>query len=308
MIDAIPVLLRFAIGLLFPPFLLGIIAKTKAFFAGRKGPRLLQVCYDILKLTRKGSVYSPTTTWIFRVAPLVFVAAMFVSTLLMPFGALKAPIQFYGDVLLFVGLFALTRFLMVLAALDTGSSFEGMGASREAAFSCLSEIALFLNLTVLVILSKNFSLSTLLGGYTRSSWINAGPSLILVVISFFMILLVENARIPIDDPDTHLELTMIHEVMILDHSGPDLAFILYGACLKLFVLGSFLASLLLPFRFHDDWINAAVFLGAMIGLAVVIGIVESSMARLRLNRVQSFITVAIVLASFALIIVLSRTL
>ena len=283
-----------------------MIAKTKAWVAVRTGPPLLQTYYDIFKYAQKGSVYSFTTTWIFRGAPLVSLAAVWVSSVLIPFGGVEAPVQFYGDVLLFAAFFGLARFFMVLAALDTGSSFEGMGASREAVFSCLSEIALFLNFAVLVILSKSFSLSSMIVPSSWSTWTAAGPSLILVVVSVFMVLLVENARIPVDDPTTHLELTMIHEVMVLDHGGPDFAFIVYAGAVKLFVLGGFLVTLLLPGPFHHKLMDVAAFLAGMIALGVTIGVVESSMARLRLNRIPSFITGAVVLASIALIIALVR--
>ena len=158
MIAAIPILSRLAACLLFSPFLLGVIGKTKACFTGRTGPPVLQLYYDISKLIQKGSVYSLTTTWIFRAAPLISLSAVLVSSFLIPFGSLKAPVQFSGDVLLFAYLFALARFFTVLAALDTGSSFEGMGANREVVFSCLSEVVLFLNLAILTVLSKSFSL------------------------------------------------------------------------------------------------------------------------------------------------------
>lgn len=306
MLEAAPLASRLAACFLFSPFLLGVIGKTKAFFAGRKGPPYLQPYYDIFKLVQKGSVYSRTTTWIFRAAPLVALAAVLVSSFLIPFGGLKAPVGFTGDVLLFAALFGLARFFMILAALDTGSSFEGMGASREAAFSCLSEIALFLNFAALVVLSKSFSLSGMIGERSWTSWTTMGPSLVLVTLSTFMVLLVENARIPIDDPATHLELTMIHEVMVLDHSGPDFAFILCAGAVKLFVLGGFLVTILIPFQFHNGVLNAVVFLIGTVLLAVTIGVVESAMARLRLNRVSSFIVGSFVLASLGLIIALSR--
>jgi len=195
---------------------------------------------------------------------------------------------------------------MILAALDTGSSFEGMGASREAAFSCLSEIALFLNFAVLAVLSKSFSLSGMIGACSWFSWTTMRPSLVLVDLSCFMILLVENSRIPIDDPATHLELTMIHEGMVLDHSGPDLAFILYAGAIKFFVLGGFLITLLLPFHFYNPAMGTVVFLLGMVFLAAAVGVVESAMARLRLNRVSTFIIGSFVLASFGLMIALAR--
>ena len=147
----------------------------------------------------------------------------------------------------------------------------------------------------------------MIGDRSWSLWTTTAPSLTLVVLSAFMILLVENSRIPVDDPATHLELTMIHEVMALDHSGPDFAFILYAGAVKLFVLGGFLITILVPFQFHDGVMDAVVFLSGMVLLALVIGVVESAMARLRLNRVSSFISGSFVLASVSLIVALSRT-
>jgi len=300
------ILLHLSVILVFSPFILGVIGKTKAFFAGRWGPPVVQPYYDILKLLRKGSVYSTMTTWIFRAAPMIAMAAILAAGILMPFAGLKAPIQFWGDVVLFAYLFGLARFFTVLAALDTGSSFEGMGASREMTFSCLSEVALFLNFTVLALISKSLSLSGLIGGDVSLLWHVLGPALTLVVISFFLILLCENSRIPVDDPATHLELTMIHEVMVLDHSGVDFAYILYGNAVKLFILGSFLISIILPFKTQNVFMDTAVYLSGMTGLAVVIGVIESAMARLRLNRVPYLLISAVILAVFALIITLVR--
>jgi formate hydrogenlyase subunit 4 len=224
----------------------------------------------------------------------------------MPMGGLKAPLRFSGDIILFAYLFGLARFFVILAALDTGSSFEGIGASREAVFSCLSEVALFLNFTVLALISRTLSLSGIIGGDVSLSWHVIGPALTLVVISFFLILLCENSRIPVDDPATHLELTMIHEVMVLDHSGVDLAYILYGGAAKLFVLGSLLIPIIIPFKTQNIFMDTGIYLSGMIGFAVVIGVVESTMARLRLNRVPYLLISAVILAVFALIVTFVR--
>jgi formate hydrogenlyase subunit 4 len=302
----IAVFLHLAIILIFSPLLLGVIGKTKAFFAGRQGPPVFQPYYDIAKLLRKGCVYSTTTTWIFRAAPMISMAAILVSGILMPIGGLKPPVQFWGDVILFSYLLGLARFFVILAALDTGSSFEGMGASREATFSCLSEVTVLLDITVLALISKSFSLSHIIGGDVSLSWHAIGPALTLVVISFFLILLAENSRIPIDDPATHLELTMIHEAMVLDHSGVDFAYILYGGAAKLFVLGGFLVPLIIPFKTRNIFIDTSLFLSGMLGLAILIGVIESVMARLRLNRVPYLFILSSILAVFALIVTLVR--
>ena len=302
----IPLLSHLTVLLVFSPLLLGVITKTKALFAGRRGQPLLQPYYDLLKLSRKGCVYSVTTTWIFRAAPMIAMAAVLTAGALMPLGALKAPVAFGGDLVLFAYLFALARFFIILAAMDTGSSLEGMGASREATFACLSEITLFLDLTVLALLYKSLSLSGMIGGDVPFSWLVMGPALFLVVISFFMVLLAENARIPVDDPATHLELTMIHEVMVLDHSGVDLAYILYGKAVKLFLFSGLLIPVLVPLRAHNVWMDTAFFASGTIGLAVVIGVIGSTMARLRLNRVPYLLIAAFILAVFGLIVTLVR--
>ncbi len=303
----IPLLLHLTILFVFPPLLLGFIGKTKAFFAGRIGPPLWQPYFDLFKLMRKASVYSVTTNWIFRAAPMVCTAAILSAGLLMPIAAFKSPVQFGGDIILFVYLFALARFVIILAALDTGSSFEGMGASREATFGCLSEITMFLNLTILALLSRGLSLSEIfLGGLSSSSWLLVGPVLILVVVSFFLVLLVENSRIPIDDPDTHLELTMIHEVMVLDHSGVDLGFILYGKAVKFFLFGSMLVSIIFRFKTQDFLIDTALFIFEMIGLAFFVGVIESTMARLRLNKVPYLLFCAFIFSIIGFIVILVR--
>ena len=269
----IGVLVHIIIVLALSPSLLGIIGKTKAFLTGRRGPPLLQPYYDIGKLFRKGSVYSDTTTWIFQAAPVVCMAAALVSSLLMPLGGLEAPVQFWGDIILFAYLYGLARFFMIIAALDTGSSFEGMGASREAAFSCLTEIVLFLDFIILALLSKSLVLSRMIEGNILSSWQLFGPVLLLAGASYFLVLLAENARIPVDDPATHLELTMVHEVMVLDHSGWDLAYILYGSAIKLFVLGGLFVNILVPFHGLPPAVQTFVFGAGMIALAVGIGVV-----------------------------------
>jgi formate hydrogenlyase subunit 4 len=205
-----------------------------------------------------------------------------------------------------VYLLALARFVIILAAVDTGSSFEGMGASREATFGCLSEITMFLNLTILALLARSLSLSEIFLGGLSSSWLMVGPVLILVVISFFLIILVENSRIPVDDPDTHLELTMIHEVMVLDHSGVDLAYIIYGQAVKLFIFGAMLVSIIITFKTRDIFIDTGFFILEIMGFAVLVGVVESTMARLRLNKVPYLLFSAFIFSIFALTVILVR--
>jgi formate hydrogenlyase subunit 4 len=211
-------------------------------------------------------------------------------------------VSFAGDFVLFAYLFALARFFTVCAALDTGSAFEGMGAAREATFSCLAEPAMLLGLLVLAKRSASLSLTTMLGPAVVGQWHDIGAALVLAIISLFVVLLAENCRVPVDDPNTHLELTMIHEVMVLDHSGPAFGMILYGAALKLFVLGAIVVGVAVPFRTGSMGLDLAVFVGSMLLLAVVIGVVESTMARLRLQQIPSLLVAACLLSGFAIVL------
>ncbi|HTS17582.1 MAG TPA: NADH-quinone oxidoreductase subunit H [Verrucomicrobiae bacterium] len=287
-----------------PPLLPGVIGKTKAWFAGRNGPPVFQLYYDLAKLLRKGSVFSTTTTWVFRAGPVVGIATALLAGLLVPFGGQPAPISFAGDLILFAYLFGLGRFFTASAALDTGSSFEGMGAAREVTFACLAEPALFFGFLVLAKLSASLSLTTMLHVRFPSGWGVTGASLVLLAASLFIVLLVENSRIPFDDPNTHLELTMIHEVMVLDHGGPALGMILYGAALKLFVIGAVLLRVVAPVDAGNAWADAGIFVATMLALAVAIGVVESVMARFRLVFAPTFLVAACLLSAFSMILLL----
>lgn len=297
-------LLPVVAALLLAPLLFGVINRTKACFAGRHGQPLLQLYWDLGKLLRKGATYSRTTSWLFRAGPVVGLAAVGTALALTPAGGIGAPLAFPGDLLLFAYLLCLMRFFTVVAALDTGSSFEGMGASREVLFSALAEPALLLGLAAVAMETRSVSLSGMLGGIGGGSWRSQGPALGLVVAALAVVLVTENARLPVDDPTTHLELTMIHEVMVLDHGGPDLALILYGAALKLWVLGALVVGLAVPVRSGDPLLDGGAFLLGMLGLAVLIGILESSMARLRLTRVPKLLVGAAALAVLAVVLVL----
>jgi formate hydrogenlyase subunit 4 len=285
-----------------PPLILGVINKTKAFFAGRVGPPLLQPYYDIFKLFRKGSVFSTTTTWVFLAGPVVGLVTTAMACLLIPLADSHAPISFTGDLILLAYLLGLGRFFTASSALDTGSAFEGMGAAREVTFACLAEPAFFLGLLVLAKLSGSLQLSAMLGGSLSGHWPTAGASLALVLLSWFIILLAENCRIPFDDPNTHLELTMIHEVMVLDHSGPAFGMILYAAAMKLFVFAALIVRLVFPPTSAAPWLDWPVFVAGILVVAVAIGIVESVIARLRLTHVPVLLVTACLLSAFGMIL------
>jgi formate hydrogenlyase subunit 4 len=299
-----PVLIHLLLMLLMPPLLLGVVAKTKAAFAGRRGPPVLQPYFDLWKLLRKGMVLSSSTSFLFLAGPLVTLAATLAAALLVPIGHHAAVLAFPGDMILCAYLLALGRFFTATAALDTGSPFEGMGAAREVTFAWLAEPALFLGFVALSRTSGSFSLSDMLADPTVPPMANLGPMMLLVA-GWFVILLAENCRIPFDDPNTHLELTMIHEVMVLDHSGPALGAIQYGAALKFFVFTALVLGVALPFT-NGPWTDWLSFCGGAIGLAIVVGTVESTMARLRLLHVPKLLVSGSLLTAFATIFLIAR--
>jgi len=286
------------------PMLLGVINKTKAFVGGRKGPPVLQTYYDLAKLFRKGMVFSKTTTWVFRAGPVVGWIAVFAASWMVPLGRHPAPLAFEGDMIFMTYLLALGRFFTVSAALDTGSSFEGMGSSREVSFASFSEPALFFGFMALSRLSGTYSLSGMFppgqGGFGHSGSV----PLILLAVAWFIVLLAENSRIPFDDPNTHLELTMIHEVMVLDHSGPALGLILHGSAMKLLLLGALVLNVIFPWSSPDPWMNWLYLVLELGLLAVTIGWIESIMARLKLKHIPNLLVSASLLSAFSLILLL----
>jgi formate hydrogenlyase subunit 4 len=282
--------------LILAPLLLGLINRTKAWAAGRRGQPLFQAYFDIWKLLQKGAVYSTAATPVVWLGPVIALAAVASAVVLVPVGAVPAAVAFQGDLLVVAGLLGLARLCIVLSALDTASSFEGMGASREVMLAALAEPAVLLALATLATVGQSLSLSTALAGLP-GSWLGpGGPVLLLTAAALALALLAENARIPVDDPNTHLELTMVHEVMVLDHSGPDLAFIHYAAALKLWLFTALLAAILFPLR-NGVALSALAHLGGIAVVAVGVGVVESSTARLRMMQAPNLLVVAVTLAA-----------
>ena len=290
------------LALVLAPLLPGVINRTKAVFAGRNGPPLLQAYADLWKLFRKEAVYSRTATWVFRAGPLVNFACLLAALAVLPLGRVPALFSFVGDLVVLAYLLGLGRFATVVAALDTGSSFEGMGASREVQFSVYAEPALLVGLAALARGAGELSLTAIYAEVADWAWTPALPLLVLAGAGLFLLFLAENCRIPVDDPNTHLELTMIHEVMVLDHGGPDFGFVLLGSYVKLWVLGTLLVGLLPPGPAGHPLSDLALGAGWMVGLAVVTGVVESSMARLRLVRVPQLLVGAGVLCALSLLL------
>jgi len=282
-------------------FFTGLINRTKSIFSGRKGPGIFQPMKDVLRLLKKGSVYSETSSFIFQIAPTIYFSTLLIAALFIPFGENKGLISFQYDFVLFAYLLALGKFFNIISALDTGSSFEGMGASREALYSMLAEAAFFITIGSLGLLTGYYSFSQIFSSlhYSASSTPVISYSLGLLAAFVFLILaLIENSRMPIDDPKTHLELTMIHEVMILDNSGFDLGLILYTGSLKFALYGSLIANLFFVSS-QLVIVNLVIFFGVQILFAITIGSVESFMARFRMNQNPQFI---LMLSSVALLI------
>ncbi|HNS73277.1 MAG TPA: NADH-quinone oxidoreductase subunit H [bacterium] len=282
-------LIFFLLSLLAAPLLTGWIVRVKALFAGRRGAPVTQLYRDLFRLLRKGAVYSRSTSPLFWLAPMITLAATVAALALLPLPGYAALIAFPGDLILFAYLFALGRFFTILAALDTASAFEGMGASREAWYAIFAELILFLGLATLVRFTNSLSLSQIFESRAVTIEYADSPALALLLVSLFVAMLAENSRIPVDDPATHLELTMIHEVMVLDHSGPDFAFILYGAALKLWIWAMFLTLVIISSFPSPNSLRPLIAAGVLFIIATAIGIVESVMARLRLERVPQML-------------------
>ena len=232
-------ILRLSLWVLLAPLLPGIINKVKAWVAGRRGPPVLQLYFDLAKLWQKSVVMSNLASPGFIIGPAVAWVAVIGATLLMPLGPAGSAVSFRGDVLLLIYLLALARFCTAWAAMETGSAFEGMGAAREVSYAVLAEAAIIAAVLSLIVHTGTVSLVTMLSP-------SAGAGAALLAAGLFTVLLAENCRVPFDDPNTHLELTMIHEVMVLDHSGPPLAAILHGASVKLLLFTVLLVQAVLP--------------------------------------------------------------
>jgi formate hydrogenlyase subunit 4 len=298
MISAVLILLT---SLLFP----GIIVKVKAMVSGRKGPGLLQPMYDIYRLLRKGNVYSTTTSSIFQVAPVIYFMTIFVSIFFIPFGDTQGLVSFQGDLILFIYLLGLGKFFLILNALDAGSGFEGMGANREALYSMLAEPAF-------IILFGTFSM---MAGYDSfygifAHWhLASGTFLVLSALAAYVLVqiaMIENSRLPVDDPKTHLELTMIHEVIMLDNSGFDLGLVQLGNAFKFGVFGALIANFILP-EHQLLWIRAAVFVSVIFVFAVVVGLMESFRARFKIEKNPQFILTLSSIAAIAFLVALIVT-
>ena len=289
-------MLSLLIIILAATFFTGIIIRTKSIASGRKGPGIFQPIKDVIRLFKKGAVYSETTSFVFQIAPTIYFASVFVAMLVVPFGQSKGIISFNGDFIFFAYVLALGKFFSIIGAMDTGSSFEGMGASREALYSMFAEPAFFILMGSLALLTGFTSFQEIFSALHLGSSISYALA-VMAAIVFLLIAMIENSRMPLDDPKTHLELTMVHEVMILDNSGFDLGLILTAGYLKFAIYGAIIFNLFSGTIAYGYAIP--MFFCMQLFLAFAVGMIESFMARFRMNHNAQFI---VVLSSVSLLI------
>ena len=289
------------------PLFISLIKKVKAYTQKRKGPPILQTYYNLAKLMKKETVYSENSSWIMKVTPLVNIAALLVASLFVPLIVIPQPTDLVGNVILFLYLLALAKFFMALSGLDAGSTFGGMGSSREMAISALIEPVIIVVFAALAFAFKTINIPDMFRVALTSSAL-VDPVLILISISIFIVIIVESSRIPVDNPETHLELTMIHEAMILEQSGKNLAMMELSSAMKQMLLMGVLINILFPWGLTTEFTPAAIlfsigaFLIKAVIVAVIIGLFESSVAKSRLFRLPGLFVLALFLSIITLII------
>lgn len=305
--QVVGVVTQMALVLFLSPLIAGFIRTLKARLQTRRGPSVLQPYRDLYKLWRKGMVIPETASWIFTATPYVLFATTLLAGLLIPAISAQAPLSLFGGVLAVVYLLALGRFFLALGGLDTGSSFGGLGSSREMTISAIAEPALMLAVFTVALGAGSTNLSVVAQSALGQSWRFLAPSQMLAFAALFIALIAETGRIPVDNPATHLELTMIHEAMILEYSGPYLGLIEWSAAMKQLVLMALLVNVFFPFGLSSDWSPAAIlisllwFSAKLLVLAAAVVLVETTNAKLRLFRVPELLAVAFVLSAMALI-------
>lgn len=291
--------------LLFVPFLMmGLIKKTKAFWGGRKGPSLLQPWFDFVRLMKKDYVISNTTTSVFKITPIISIASVIFAGLFIPLSSGNAIVNIPVGLIVFAYILGLGKFFALISAMDTGSSFEGMGASREACFTSIVEPAFFMTIGSIMALTGNYTFDSL-SKILTSSGTYGFLIIVFAAVILFIMLLTEGSRVPVDDPTTHLELTMIHEVMILDNSGSDLALLIWANGIKMLLISSLIAFMIIPNNV-SDFIGVILYLCVIALLSIIIGTVESSMARIRMSHVFEFVFIMSSLALVVLSLVMSK--
>ncbi|MFA7398373.1 MAG: NADH-quinone oxidoreductase subunit H [Candidatus Bathyarchaeia archaeon] len=289
------------------PLFISLIKKVKARAQRRQGPPILQTYRNLVKLLKKETVYSENSSWIMRATPLVNLAAILTASLFVPLLVVPEPTDLIGNIILFLYLLALAKFFMALAGLDAGSAFGGMGSSREMAILALFEPVIIVVFAALAFAYKTVNIPDIFRGALASN-VLVNPVMILLAASIFIVIIVESARIPVDNPETHLELTMVHEAMILEQSGKNLAMLELSSAMKQTLLMGVLINTLIPWGLATDFsapailFSLALFLVKAVVLAVAIGLFESSCAKYRLFRLPGLFAFALFLSIITLII------
>jgi formate hydrogenlyase subunit 4 len=306
-IDVLAIALQTGLVLLLAPLVSGCIKNWKAKLQNRRGPRVWQPYFDIIKFLRKDMVISEHVSWVFSAAPyVVFVTSLLVG-LMVPIVTVQAPLGLFGGALAIIGLLALGRFFLALGGLDPASAFGGMGSSREMTLSAIAEPALMLAIFTVAITAGSTDLSRIVAEAQGSNLKLLNPAHLMAFAALFIVLLAETGRVPVDNPATHLELTMIHEAMLLEYSGRYLTFMEWGASMKQLVLMALLVNIFLPAGLATDGSVASlglalgVFLLKIFSLSGAVVLVETVNAKLRLFRVPDLLSAAFVLATLALL-------
>lgn len=290
------------------PLLVGVLRTLKARLVGRRGPSPWQPYADLRKLLAKEVVVSTTTSWIFRATPYVLAATMLVAALIVPVFLARPPLAFPGDVILLMYLFLLGTFFLALAGLDAGSAFGGMGSSREVAVAALAEPTIIVAVFALAMRAETIDLARVVERFSREPLLAANPAHLLAFAAFFIVMLAETGRLPVDNPATHLELTMIHEAMVLEYAGPDLALVEWASALKELLYLTLLVDFFLPMGIATSASPGAIFVallawaGKVFLLAIAVTIAESTNAKLRLFRVPELVSISLGFAFLALAI------
>ncbi|HAP41772.1 MAG TPA: formate hydrogenlyase [Nitrospira sp.] len=308
MVQVVLIVVQVIMLLALAPFIVGVIRKVKARLQCRRGAGLFQPYADLAKLFRKQPVRSSTTSWIFTAAPYIVFASTVAAGLLMPVFLSHTPLNFAGNIIALVYLLALGTFFLILAGLDAGSAFGGMGSSREAIVATLAEPAMMLSILAIALTAGSTNLSTIVHqSALLEGVVLAPPAHLMALAAMFIVTLAETGRVPVDNPATHLELTMIHEAMLLEYSGRYLALMEWAAGIKLLVLLTLIVNVFAPWGIATSLAPAALATGTAVyvlkvaGLAVVIGVIESMFAKLRLFRVPELLGAAFILALLALV-------
>ncbi len=312
-LDALVQLGQMAVVLLLAPLLMGYVRKVKARLLRRQGPDLLQPYRDLHKLLRKEVVLADNASWIFRVAPYLIFATTWVAAALVPTFATGLVLSPAADLIAIVALLGSARFMLALAGLDVGTSFGGIGASREMMIASLAEPAMLLIAFTVSLLAGSTQLSSV-AAFMQGSAVGLRVSLAMALVGLVMVAIAENARIPVDNPATHLELTMVHEAMILEYSGRHLAVIEAAASLKLLLYLSLIGCVFVPWGVavagQTVWAYTIGFLAYVGKLAVagfLLAVFETAVAKMRVFRVSDFLGAALMLGVLAaLLLFVSR--